>query len=51
MRRTHELADLLADTPAVRNARLHLVDGTLITWHGTRLAHALRELPAVLALE
>jgi iron complex transport system substrate-binding protein len=38
----------LASTPAVINNRIHLVDGRLITWHGTHLAHALRDLPAVL---
>jgi ABC-type Fe3+-hydroxamate transport system substrate-binding protein len=43
---TQELAELLADTPAARNRRIHLVDGSLLTWHGTRLARALRELPA-----
>lgn len=37
---------LLADTPAARNQRIHLVDGSLLTWHGTRLAKALAELPA-----
>jgi iron complex transport system substrate-binding protein len=40
------LLEMLADTPAGRGGAVHLVDGTLITWHGTRLAHALRELPA-----
>lgn len=43
-----ELLDWLADTPAVRHGRLHLVEGSLITWHGTRLARALRELPPLL---
>ncbi len=38
----------LASTPAVLNDRIHLVDGRLITWHGTHLAQALRDLPAVL---
>ncbi|MEW5870808.1 MAG: helical backbone metal receptor [Chloroflexota bacterium] len=41
-------SELLANTPAVQNGRLHLVEGSLITWHGTRLARALRELPALL---
>jgi ABC-type Fe3+-hydroxamate transport system substrate-binding protein len=45
------LQDLLGDTPAVRNGRILLVDGSLITWHGTRLALALRELPALLDLQ
>lgn len=39
------LSALLADTPAVQNGCVHLVDGSLITWHGTRLARALRDLP------
>jgi ABC-type Fe3+-hydroxamate transport system substrate-binding protein len=43
-----ELAQLLGDTPAAQQGRIHLVDGSLITWHGTRLAHALREIPALL---
>ena len=38
----------LADTPAVRAGRVHLIDGSLITWHGTRLALALAEIPAYL---
>ena len=45
------LQDLLGDTPAVHNGRVLLVDGSLITWHGTRLAIALRELPALLDLQ
>ncbi len=45
------LQDLLNDTPAVHNGRVLLVDGSLITWHGTRLALALRELPALLDLQ
>ena len=38
---------LLADTPAVQNQRVYPLDGSLITWHGTRLALALRDLPAL----
>jgi ABC-type Fe3+-hydroxamate transport system substrate-binding protein len=37
----------LADTSAVRQGRVHLVDGSLLTWHGTRLGKALQELPAL----
>ncbi len=33
------------DVPAAKNDRIHLVDGTLLTWHGTRLAYALNDLP------
>jgi iron complex transport system substrate-binding protein len=48
-------ADLAAfeafpEIPAVQNKRLLLVDGSLLTWHGTRLALALAELPALLTL-
>jgi ABC-type Fe3+-hydroxamate transport system substrate-binding protein len=42
------LKELLPEIPAVQNERIHCVDGTLITWHGTRLARALRELPLLL---
>jgi ABC-type Fe3+-hydroxamate transport system substrate-binding protein len=38
----------LADTPAVRAGRVYMLDGSLITWHGTRLARALAEIPAYL---
>jgi ABC-type Fe3+-hydroxamate transport system substrate-binding protein len=34
--------------PAVQNNRIVLVDGSLLTWHGTRLAHALNTLPGLL---
>lgn len=45
------LANLLPETAAVRAGHLHLVDGSLITWHGTRLGLALRELPQYFAVE
>jgi ABC-type Fe3+-hydroxamate transport system substrate-binding protein len=35
----------LQDVPAVESGRIELVDGSLITWFGTRLANALSELP------
>jgi ABC-type Fe3+-hydroxamate transport system substrate-binding protein len=38
------------DIPAARHGRIHLVDGALLTWHGTRIAHAFNELPALLEL-
>ena len=38
-----------ADIPAVRNRRIHLVDGKAFSWHGPRLADALRTLPALFA--
>ncbi len=41
-----ELARL--DIPAARSGRIHLIDGTLLTWYGTRMAQALAELPPLL---
>lgn len=35
------------DIPAARSQRIHLVDGSLLTWHGTRLAYALNTFPAL----
>jgi len=35
----------LGDTPAVKNGCVHFIDGSWITWHGTRLGKALQELP------
>ena len=35
----------LKTTPAVKNNRIQFVDGSLITWHGTRIGKALQELP------
>jgi ABC-type Fe3+-hydroxamate transport system substrate-binding protein len=34
--------------PAVRDGRLHLVDGKRFSWHGPRLAEALRTVPVLL---
>jgi ABC-type hemin transport system substrate-binding protein len=36
------------DIPAARNNQIILVDGSLLTWHGTRLAHALNTIPSLL---
>ncbi len=46
-----EHADLLSrlDIPAARRGRIYPVEGSLLTWHGTRLARALREIPPLLA--
>jgi ABC-type Fe3+-hydroxamate transport system substrate-binding protein len=44
-----ELGRTLAETPAGRNGHIYLVDGSLLTWHGTRLAYALRDLPPLIA--
>lgn len=40
------LADL--DIPAVQNNHIHLIDGSYLTWHGTRIAYAFDTLPALL---
>jgi hypothetical protein len=49
-RRVHE-ADFAPypDLPAVRDGRLRLVDGKLLSWYGPRIAEALRVLPPLLA--
>ena len=36
------------DIPAARNQNIRLVDGSLLTWHGTLLARALNTLPNLL---
>lgn len=36
------------DVPAARTGRIHLIDGSLLTWHGTRIAHAFAVLPNLL---
>ena len=48
-RRAH-LADFAgyADLPAVRDGRIHLVDGKPFSWHGPRIADALRRLPGLI---
>lgn len=43
-----QLETLLAETPAGQAGRFVMVDGSLIAWHGTRLARALQTLPEVL---
>ncbi len=42
-----EIEDYMGETSAVRNGRVYLVDGSLLTWHGTRLGKALQELPGL----
>jgi len=37
-----------ADMPAVRDGRVHLVDGKPFSWHGPRIAEALRTIPPLL---
>lgn len=43
-----ELSSLFDETPAGRSGNIHLVDGRLVHWHGTMLAHALTELPLII---
>ena len=43
-----QIEEWLADTPAVETGRVHLIDGSLLTWHGTRLAKAVADLPTYL---
>jgi ABC-type Fe3+-hydroxamate transport system substrate-binding protein len=40
---------LSLDIPAAQSGRVYGVDGSLLTWHGTRVAYALRDLPSLLA--
>jgi iron complex transport system substrate-binding protein len=44
-----QILDWMADTPAVRSGSVHRVDGSLITWHGTRLGLALDALQPLFA--
>jgi ABC-type Fe3+-hydroxamate transport system substrate-binding protein len=48
-RRAH-VADFEAypDVPAVRDGRIHLVDGKPFSWHGPRIAEALRTVPGLI---
>ena len=40
--------DEYRDIPAVKHNNIKFVDGSLLTWHGIRLAQALSELPALI---
>jgi ABC-type Fe3+-hydroxamate transport system substrate-binding protein len=42
---------LALDIPAAEHGRVYLMDGTWLTWHGTRVAYALRDLPALFLKE
>lgn len=42
------IGDLFAETAAVVNDRVHLIDGRWMSWHGTMMARALAELPGLL---
>lgn len=37
------------DVPAVRDGRIHLLDGKLLSWYGPRIGEALQTLPSLLA--
>ena len=41
------IRNLFANAPAVQKDRIFLLDGSLITWCGTRLGRALQELPVL----
>ena len=45
------LEALLGETQAVKNGKVFELEGSLLTWHGTRLARALRDLPGILDLK
>jgi ABC-type Fe3+-hydroxamate transport system substrate-binding protein len=41
----NEICQLFKDTAAVRNDQIYLIEGSLITWHGTRIGRAFQEIP------
>ncbi len=45
----NEIKEILASTSAVRTGNVMQIDGRLVTWHGTRLAKAIAELPVILS--
>jgi len=40
---------LATDCPAARAGRVHLIDGTLVSWYGPRIAEAIRALATIFA--
>ncbi len=42
-----QVREAFASTPAAKSGRILPVDGRLVTWHGTRMARALSDLPAL----
>ena len=40
----------LTDVPAVRDGRIHVIDGKLVSWYGSRIGRSLHILRALLAL-
>jgi hypothetical protein len=45
-----DMADFIpfANVPAVRDRRMHLIDGKLVSWYGPRIGRSLRVLQALL---
>jgi ABC-type Fe3+-hydroxamate transport system substrate-binding protein len=48
---THAQEIIEWDVPAAKAGRVHLIDGSLLTWHGTRMARAFDVLPGLLEPE
>ncbi len=46
-----QVVNCLEGTPAVQEGKIFLLDGRLLTWHGTHLAHALTEVPTYLNID
>jgi hypothetical protein len=45
---TLRFAEAFRGSPAADQGRIRPVDGSLLTWHGTRLGRALAELPSLI---
>jgi ABC-type Fe3+-hydroxamate transport system substrate-binding protein len=43
-----QISELLVDTPAVHSRRIYTIEGRYVHWHGTTVAHAIAELPAII---
>jgi iron complex transport system substrate-binding protein len=43
--------ELFSETPAASNGHIYLVDGSLLTWPGTRLARSLSELSGIFEIQ
>lgn len=44
---THAALFAGLDIPAAHSGRIHLIDGSLLTWHGTRMGRAMSALPSL----
>lgn len=44
----HTLIFSALDIPAAKTGRIRLIDGSLLTWHGTRMGRAFNEIPELL---